>query len=292
MNKTTGSRSWIGFGGRRLGPALRGTLLAGVLGLVAAVGPLVSVQAQQAADEPTRGITVIGYGKSSAPAETAEIQLVASQEEYGPPRAPDPDATPGAAEREAVGPMVEGLVATGVAEEDIEIVVSSVIGGFYGPGGPGIARVDVTVEDPTQERIDELINAATVGAAEENLVLNQIGVGYGVADCAPLEREARETALDDARTRADLQAELMGVALGDAVAVSDVPLNLSEALNAYYGLFTPTQLACSPPAPAPTSGSPVSVPPFDPTDGAEVNVYAQVAVTYAFEAAAGATPAP
>ena len=154
--------------------------------------------AQDAVDTPARGITVIGYGKSSAPAETAELQLLATQEEFGPPRAPDPDATPGAEERESVGTLVEGLQAAGVAEEEIEIVVGTVIGGFYGPGGPGIARVDVAIADPTPERIDELIDAATVGAAEENLVLNQIGVGYGVADCAPLEREARQTALADA----------------------------------------------------------------------------------------------
>jgi uncharacterized protein len=267
-------------------------LLACALALTATVGPLAGARAQQAADAPGRGITVIGYGKSSAPAETAEIQLIASQEEYLPPRAPDPDTTPGEQEREAVGPLVEELKAAGVPEEDIEIVVSAVIGGFYGPGGPGVARVDIAVDNPTQERIDELINVATVGAAEENLLVSQIGVGYGVADCAPLEREAREAAFDDARTRAELQAELMGVRLGDPVAASDVPLNFSEALSAYYGPYIPTQLACAPPAPAPTSGSPVSVPPFDPTDEAEVNVYAQVAVTFAIEAETGATPTP
>ena len=261
-------------------------LLAGVLALALGTGlpglgaGAAGARAQDAAQPPTRGITVIGYGKSSAPAETAELQLVTSQEEYGPPRAPDPDATPGAEEREAVGPVVDGLLAIGVAEEDVEIVVSSVIGGFYGPGGPGIARIDVAVDEPTPERVDELIDAATVGAAEENLVLNLIGVGYAVADCAPLEREARETALEDARTRAALQAELMGVELGEAVAASDVPINVGNAFGAYYGELAPTQVACAPPAPAPTGGSPVSVPPFDPTDEAEVNVYAQVAVTF------------
>lgn len=271
-----------------IGRSRRGIAL--LLALTAMLSPLAGAQAQQAAEAPARGITVIGYGKSSAPAETAEIQLIASQEEYLPARAPDPDSTPGAREREAVGPLVAGLMAAGVPEEDIEIVVSVVIGGFYGPGGPGVARVDVAVDNPTQERIDELINAATVGAAEEHLLVSQIGVGYGVADCAPLEREARETALDDARTRAELQAELMGVRLGDPVAASDVPVSFPEALDAYYGAYTPTQLACSPPAPVPTSGSPVSVPPFDPTDEAEVNVYAQVAVTFAIEVEAEATP--
>lgn len=289
MDRTRRWRSVVGTGRRGRAGSRRSALLAVAVALVlGAVLPGLGAEvsgaaAQEAAQPPTRGITVIGYGKSSAPAESAELQLVTSQEEFGTPRAPDPDATPGAQEREAVGPLVDGLQAIGVAEEDVEIVVSTVIGGFYGPGGPGVARVDVAVDAPTAERIDELIDAATVGAAEENLILNQIGVGYAVADCAPLEREARETAFEDARTRAELQAEIMGVGLGEAVAASDVPINYGDALSAYYGAFTPTQVPCAPPAPAPTQGSPVSVPPFDPTDEAEVNVYAQVAVTFEIE---------
>jgi hypothetical protein len=83
----------------------------------------------------------------------------------------------------------------------------------------------------------------------------------------------------------------MGVRLGEAVAASDVPVDLPAALGAYYGPYVPTQLACAPPAPVPTGGSPVSVPPFDPTDEAEVDVYAQVAVTFAIAAESQATPA-
>lgn len=276
---------------RMVGLTLRGTFLAASLALSTLVaGPRSVADTQEAADSPTQGITVIGYGQSSAPAETADLQLVASAAEFGAPRAPDPGATPGAEEREAVVPMVEALTAAGVAEEDISVVISPVIGLFYGPGGPGVARIDVTVDNPTPERIRELIDAAIVGAAQEDLILNQIGVGYGVADCAPLEREAREAALANALARGELQAELMSVPLGQAVAASDVPVNYSEALAAYYGGFAPTQVACSPPAPAPTTGSPVSVPPYDPTDEAEVNVYAQVAVTYEIGEGTSGTP--
>ena len=274
---------------RRVGVVLKGSLLAASLVLVSVIPA--SAQSEQAASEPTAGITVIGYGKSSAPAESAEIQMLATTEEFGPQRAPDPEATPGAQEREAVGAMVEGLQAAGVAEEDISVVVSTVIGGFYGPGGPGVARVDVQVDKPTQERIAELIAAGIVGAAEENLVVGLAGVGYGVADCAPLEREAREAALNDARTRAALQAELLEVQLGEAVAASDVPVNYASAFDAFYGPLAPTQVSCSPPVPVPTGGSPISVPPFDPTDAAEVNVYAQVAVTFTIDAAAAVLPA-
>ena len=275
----------------RFGLVPKGALVGMIATLIVTLALPAGALSQGTAQAPTRGITVIGYGKSTAPAETAEIQMVATLQEFGGPRPPDPDATPGAQERESIGAMVEGLQDVGVAEEDIGVVVGPAIGAFYGPGGPGVARVDVAVDAPTQERITELINAGTVGAAEENLVLSLIGVGYAVADCTPLERDAREAAFNDARARAELQAELMGVSLGEAVAASDVPLNFSETLGAYYGVVTPTQVPCSPPAPAPTSGSPVSVPPFDPTDGAEVNVYAQIAVTFEIATDAEATPA-
>lgn len=259
-----------------------------VLLLIASLSMPVHAKAQTL--PPATGITVVGYGESTAPAETALIQMVFTQEEYGPPRAPDPDATPGAQEREAVAPLVEGLQAAGVPEADIEVIVSPVVGSFYGPSGPGVARVDVQLDMPTQERILELINTAIIGAAEENLILGLIGVGYGVSDCAALEREAREAALNDARARGALQADLMGLSLGEAVAASDMPIATSEAFSAYYGQLAPTQVACGPRVPVSTGGSPVSVPLFDPTDTAEVHVYAQVAVTFAAGESTDATP--
>ena len=275
---------------RRVGPVLRLGLLAAALAVLPLLSAHPAVQAQDEAVAPVAGISVIGYGKSSAPAETAVIQIVASEQEFGAPRPPDPDAVPGEAEREAVGPMVDALVAAGVAEDDIRVVVSLVVGLYYGPGGPGVTRVDVSVDDPTPERIDELLSAAVVGAAEEDLVVAQVGVGYGVADCAPLELEARRLALEDARTRAGLQADLLGVELGAPVATSDAPVNYSEAFSAYYGPFSPSGVACSPPAPVPTTGAPISAPPYDPTDQAEVNVYAQMSVTFAYEGTPSVEP--
>ena len=282
MGNRRGPCSFVSSVKRWRRPALRGRVIIGALAVAVVLGAPLAARAQQASDLPVEGLTVIGYGKSSAPAESAEIQLLATYQDYGPPRAPDRNSVPGEAEREAVAPMVEALVAAGVPEEDIEIVVSAAIGVFYGPGGPGVARVDIQLDDPTQEWISELIDAGIIGAAEENLVLGQIGVAYAVADCAPLEREAREIAFADAETRADLQAEVMGVERGGVVASSDLPV-AADALNAYYGLYVPSQLPCSPPGPAPTTGAPVSAPPFDPTDQAEVNVFVQVAVTFALE---------
>jgi uncharacterized protein YggE len=264
------------------------TVIAFVLLALMSLGVPAHSLAQSSLPAPV--ITVVGYGESTAPAETAQIQMIVAQEEYGPPRAPNPNATPGEEERLAVEPVVESLQAAGIAAESIDVIVGPAISTFYGPGGRGIARVDLQVDVPTSERIVELIDAATVGAAQNSQVLSLIGVGFGISDCATLEREARAAALADAWSRAEMQAELMGLSLGQPIASSDIPPAQSSDFNAYYGLYTAAQTACSPAAHTPTGGSPVTLPAFDPTSAAEAHVYAQVSVTFAAEEVGAATP--
>ena len=135
------------------------------------------------------------------------------------------------------------------------------------------------MEEPTTERVQELINAAILGAAEEDLFVGQVGVGYEVADCATLERQARQAAIEDARERAELQADLLGVELGDPVASSDRPVD-TTGLVEYFGPAAITGGGCAPPLPRATAGAPVTLPLFDPTTEAEVEVYVQVAITF------------
>jgi uncharacterized protein YggE len=266
---------------------MRATVTLMLLSLIALSTPG-SALAQSSSPEQT--ITVIGYGQASAAAETALIQLVVGREDYGAPRAPNPNVKPGAEELEAVSPVVASLEAAQVPADAIQVIVSPTISNFYGPGGRGVARIEIDLDSPTQERIVELIDTAIVGAAENGLVLSLIGVSYSLSDCTTLEREARETALSDARSRGELQAELMGLVLGDPVGATDIPVNHSDAFNAYLGLYTPTQFACAPPVPPLNSGSPLSTPPFDPTAAAEVSVYAQVSIVFDASLGGDATP--
>ena len=278
-SRSVRGRRWLG-----------GAVLAGLVAVVPVVGASGPARAQEAPGSVSAGITVVGYGEASAPAETAELQILVSEVNFGGPVSPSPDAVPGQAEREAVGPLVEALVGVGIAEDDISIVVSPVLNQFFGPSGPGVARVDVTVDEPTRERIDELLSLAVVGAAEENLVIGQVGAGYGVADCAALERGAREAAFADAEERADLQAEVMGLTRGDAVASSDVPAG-SASFDPYLGPRFAGDGACAPATQELATGAAVSFPSYDPTGDPEVSVYAQVAVTFAVDGSgADATP--
>lgn len=173
-------------------------------------------------------IVVTGTGRATAPAERATIQLlVTSAEQYYPGMntEPGPEATPGAAERARVEPILRALADQGVAEDAVQIVVSPAISGscFNPSGGCFAARIDFTVAEPTLDRLNTLINAASAAAPEVNLMVDHVAAAYEVGDCAPLQRTAREEATEDARRRAEQQADVLDVALGDLLLSSEIP---------------------------------------------------------------------
>lgn len=229
------------------------------------------------------GVTVIGYGEASAPAESATMQIVISEEDYGPARPPRRGAEPGAEERRLVEPIVAELITAGVPKADIDVLVNPTLGEYFGPSR-GLARLDFEVPEPTAAGVRNLVDAAIVAAAGQGLVVGQVGVGYGVADCRAVERDARAAALEDAAARAEIQAELLGVELGAPTA--SVDQQLGQQFDLYYGAFGGGSASgCAPPGPAVT-GAAISVAPYDPAGEAVVDVYAQVAVTYAIAEAA------
>lgn len=257
-------------------PRIAAALTVATLLAVSAAG-VVPAAAQESG--PAQGITTIGYGEATTPAESAILQILLTQEDFGPPRPPRPSATPGAEQRELSDPVIQALLDAGLTEEDIEVVISPIVGQYYSIGGPGIARIDIAVDEPTRERILELINAAVPVAARQGVLVGQVGVGYNVDDCTALEREARAGAFADATRRAEIQADLLGGELGDPVASNDLPPADSNAL-VYFGRAVSSEAGCAPPSPSLTEGNSVNLPPFDPAGEAEVEVIAQVAVTF------------
>jgi len=253
------------------------------LGLAVAVLALAFGRAGGAAAQPAPGsgdgeITVIGYGEASAPAEAATMQMVISEEDFGPSRPPRRGAEPGEEERALVAPIVDALVAAGVAEDAVETIVNPATSEYFGPSR-GLARIDVDVAEPTAEGVRELVDTAIAAAADQGVLVGQVGVGYEVADCRALEREARAAALADARERAEIQAELLGVDLRFATAsVDQAP---ESPLDLYFGASAAAGSGCAPPTPQ-VPGSPTTVPPYDSTAEAVVDVYAAVAVTFAY----------
>ncbi len=201
-----------------------------------------SLVSAQDAPAPSSTVSVVGYGEASTPAESAIIQLTVSGDPYGPPPVPRPGATPGAEEREAIQPIIAALVDAGLHEEEIEILVGPFVGETFSAYGPALAVLRFSLESPDLARISELVDAATSGAADEGLT---IGGLYEVADCEALEREARDSATAHARANADVQAELLGVEIGEVIGSQDIPAEIVSS-PVYYEAI-PADQGCSPP---------------------------------------------
>lgn len=97
---------------------------------------LLAVPIGVAAQPADSTITVPGFGSASAPADSATIQLVVGEPAYGPPQPLPPGAVPGEQERRAVPSVVEALVAEGVAESDIMVLVRPYVSDSINVSGP------------------------------------------------------------------------------------------------------------------------------------------------------------
>jgi uncharacterized protein YggE len=233
----------------------------------------------------SEGVATIGYGMASAPAETATIRFSVIDYNYNPTGA----QLSGEQVRATIQPVIDALVDAGVPEDAMEIIVGPRLVEMTKYEGPALALVRLEVANPTADRVGEIIAAATSGATAARLSLGITGVRYGIADCAALDRQAREAAIADATSRAETQAALLGIELGEVVGSRDLPVQ-QQTVNGPYGTVT-AETSCTPPM-APVSYGASNLPPFDPTAEATVTTYAQVELTWEVAFGFGATPAP
>ena len=224
-------------------------------------------------DQPS--VAVLGTGEASAPAESGTLQLIlravdpfaaqaAGSEGQASP--PSPPGQPPALTEEQVQPVADAIVAAGVAEGVVEVIISQ---GPGGPFGPGAAQVLVELDRADLDLAQNLVTAGSEAAGQTGLFVESVGAGYEVADCDRLVREARRAAAEDARSRAQGVAEVLGLRLGDVVLASETP---------YYGGEAGS--GCTPPTFGP-AGKGTYFPPFDPSAEPEVEVYAQLNLAYA-----------
>lgn len=143
---------------------------------------------------------------------------------------------------EDLEPILEAMADAGVDRAAILVNVSP---GATGSGqfGPGGGLIEATVDDPDAAAVADVVAAVTEAADDAGLFVQHAGVEYDLADCSALVREARHSAIDDARAQAEELAELLDVTLGDPVLVAD------------YGSFGREQSADEgcPPTPATSS---------------------------------------
>lgn len=184
------------------------------------------------------GITVQGFGSATVDADTAVLELNFGIDYYYPVRpvpAPlplddatstsDGDSAPVIDEpvlpdevqpitEAELAPVIDAIVAQGVARSDIEFVGSPFYDRYFSS-----ATLRVTVRD--LDALDGIVDAATAAAAN----LAEIGfqgsyVSYTVNDCAALEKAALQAAVADGGERGAIFADALGVDLGAVIGAS------------------------------------------------------------------------
>lgn len=208
-----------------------------VIGFIAVAGALSSadtsfVVAQLISrDEQESGqpkLVATGFGRASAPAETATLQLVitpAGDQFNGSGFQPTPEASPEPGETAIAVPIIDAIVGEGVSRGAISVIVSPIYGtsSFYGGGASTGFRLDIRLPNPSAELVETLMSAAYRAASENGLYVAAQGVVYGAGDCDALEQEARASAIADGRRQAEQQAAALDANLGTLLEVADAP---------------------------------------------------------------------
>jgi hypothetical protein len=171
---------------------------------------------------PGRTVTVVGQGQANGTPDVAHISIGVE--------------TTGATTKEAVvankqrmTALLEKLKALGIAAKDIQtsnyaiyteqLTPEMSARPVDGKGGGAVYhvsnQVNVTVRDISKlgDILDEAVNEGA------NTVY---GVSFEVADPSPLQAQAREKAIADAKARADSLAKLAGVSVAQVLAISEV----------------------------------------------------------------------
>jgi uncharacterized protein YggE len=241
------------------------------------------------------GLTVQGFGRATADADSARVQFVVTggYDFYGYERPVPAPGEPGIATEVAPGtepsedilpeptasilteedlePLVEAIQAQGISDADIEVVIYPG-GDYYGYYGPqDTARVTVTVRD--MDKVGPVVDAGNQAlreSADDLLILQNIGVAYRLDDCDTLLDEARQAAIDDGRDNGQDLAEALGVSRGALLAAWEYsydPTGYSACTQEsdYYGPYE------------------YEGPPYNPAAPAEVQIVSNVSLTFAIE---------
>jgi len=119
-------------------------------------------------------------------------------------------------------PVVEAITGAGIASDAIAVTIPASTS-IFGPGGPEIAEVGVTIDQPQSGAMVELVSAVTAAAQQSGLSVLHVGSRYEAADCVALLQEARDAAIADAKLRAEGLAQALGVTLGELVQAGEYP---------------------------------------------------------------------
>lgn len=197
--------------------ALTAALFVGSVALRPTWSPVSVANAQSTQSTLNRAITVVGEGKVSISPDIARAQIGVEVMMPSVKAASD-------ANKELLDAVLAALIDQGIAEEDIQTSGFSVYAERFGPEGPLPAdqtnyrvsnNVAVVVRDLA--KLGDVLDAAIEAGAN-----NIYGVEFSLDDPSVVESEARQSAVEDARAKAEELAELTGVTVGEVVNISEV----------------------------------------------------------------------
>jgi uncharacterized protein YggE len=194
------------------------------VGLFLVATLLMVAQVDAAQDEFRRTISVTGQGKATAPPDMAAIQTGVVT--HG---ATASEAL--SANNEAMEKILGVLKTYKIASKDVQTSSFNVSPEYKrderGRRKPGIVGYKVT----NQVRV-EVRNLADLGKVLEALVRagsNQVsGVSFGIDDPTGVLNQARNRAIANARSRAELYVQAAGVRLGKVLTISEQPIGLPQ----------------------------------------------------------------
>ena len=127
------------------------------------------------------------------------------------------------------------LLAKGIAKKDLQTSNFGVYPEYRRPqqrredGGTKITGYRVT--NNVSVRVRDLARLGEILDALVSAGSNQVsGVNFGIADSTATSNEARKSAIADARSRADLYAQAMGVKVGKVISISEQSVNLPRPM--------------------------------------------------------------
>lgn len=176
--------------------------------------PLVS------AEEPAPSITVVGSGSVSGLPDTAEVTAgVVTQAATASQAMSQNSAT--------MEKVLKALAALGIADRDIHTTNVSIVPQRASPptGRPAPSPSAVVGYEVTNQVRVRVRNLSSLGRLLDTLVsqgANALGgIGFSIADPAPLLEEARSKAIADARQKAQVYATAAGVKVGRVIFIRD-----------------------------------------------------------------------
>jgi len=190
---------------------------------------LLAAASMASGEEPAPSITVIGSGAASGPSDTAEVNAGVVTQAATASQAMSQNSA-------AMEQVLKALTALGIADRDIHTTNVSIVP-MRAPQQTGRPQPSPVVgyEVTNQVRV-RVRNLAALGRLLDTLVsrgANALGgIGFSIADPAPLLEQARTKAIADARQKAQVYAAAAGVKLGRVIFIRDTAPGLPRPMAA------------------------------------------------------------